>query len=184
MQFGNSFSLTDFDATIDSESNANTIFLYPTSTQQVAIQSFIARDQRKTSPTGTTPADNRSDTPVPIYCQESLPEGGYACTTLITLPEPIGGGDRTAFLRLTPLYNDAHFRVTLLRSGTVVNFNGVQPKVDSTGRANDLFRRVVSRVDLIDTSFPYPEAAVEVTGNFCKDFSVTDTQYFAGSCTP
>lgn len=45
----------------------------------------------------------------------------------------------------------------------VVNFQGVQPMVDSTGRANDLFRRVEARLETINTYFPYPEAALSVT---------------------
>ena len=85
-----------------------------------------------------------------------------------------------AYLRLSALYKGAHFRVSLVGA----QFKAVQPIVDSTGRASDIFRRVQSRVDLYDTSFPYPDAAVDVTSNFCKDFGVTDSEYIAGSCTP
>jgi len=185
MQFGDSFKLSDFDATnAAAQSDANTLFLYPTSAVSAASQSFVARDQRKTAGTTDPSPATANSTPLPINCVSSLSSGGYACKAVLSLPVPIGGGNRTAFLRLTPFYNATHFRVTLQKGGVPVNFNGVQPEVDSTGRANDLFRRLSSRVDLVDTSFPYPNGAVETTGNLCKDFAVTDSLYIPGTCTP
>lgn len=187
MQFSNDgFTLDSFDTTTaSSESNANTLFLYPSSGGSTAVESFTARNLRKTTPTGNTPPATGDSSPLGIRCRTSLATGGYACSATLQLPQPVGGGTRTAFLRVTPFYNATHFRVTLANGSAPVKFNGVQPEVDSTGRANDLFRRVSSRVDLIDTSFAYPEAAVDVIGNFCKDFAVTDTQYIAsGTCTP
>ena len=73
----------------------------------------------------------------------------------------------------------------MIRANTVVPFDGVQPIVDSTGRASDLFRRVKARVELA-SNVVYPGAAVDVHGNFCKTFRVTDRlqDYDAGSCTP
>jgi hypothetical protein len=182
MQFSsNGFSLSDFDNTnASSQSNANTLFLYPSGTTGTAVstvdqKAFSGRDTRKT-PTGA---------PLPIFCSGKLSTGGYACRVQLTLPVPIGAGDRTAFLRLSALYNKASYRVTLLNSGSPVKFNAVQPEIDSTGRANDLFRRVQSRAELIDANFPYPNATVDVTGNFCKDFTITDkTADYKNNCTP
>jgi hypothetical protein len=186
MQFGNSFTLDDFDYTSAGQSNANTVFLYPTAGVASATQSFITRDIRANSPGASTPADTSGNSPTAVRCEPNLASGGYACSVTMILPEPVGGGDRTAYLRLTPLYNESHFRVTMSDGGTAVQFDGVQPEIDATGRANDLFRRVATRVDLIDTSFPYPEAALDVLGSLCKNFAVTDSTYIDGStsCTP
>lgn len=176
MQHGSSFTLEDFDYATSSASNGNTLFLYPTSTSTSSTQSF-GRDSRRDTPTGSTPADIAADTPLGVQCSASLSSGGYSCRTTLLLPQPINGGERTAYLRLSALYNASHYRVTLANVATPVNFNGVQPEIDSTGRANDLFRRVASRVDLVDTNFPFPNGALELTGNLCKDFSVTETGY-------
>ena len=176
IQYGDMFTLEDFDYSAAAGSNGNTLFLYPTAASTSPTQSF-SRDSRRNSPTAATPADIAADTPLGVQCQTSLASGGYACRTTLLLPNPINGGERTAYLRLTALYNASHFRVTLANASTSLNFNGVQPEIDSTGRANDLFRRVASRVDLIDTNFPFPNGAIEVGGNLCKDFAVTVNSY-------
>ncbi len=187
IQFGgNGFTLSDFNNKNSAgESNANTLFLYPsgitgTVSSVIDTRVFGDRDIRRT-PTGA---------PLPITCSGNLSAGGYACTVKLTLPTAIGAGERTSFLRLTALYNKTNYRITLLNSTVPppnnVLFNAVQPEIDSTGRANDLFRRVQTRVELIDVNFPYPEATVvETEGNFCKDFRVTDkTADYLNRCTP
>lgn len=195
MQVAGNFKLDGFDAVSGAQSNSATMFLYPTNQAGISERIMTDYDQRKTSPTDNPNPKDSLTTPTAVSCTSSLVAGGYACSTVLVLPQAIGGAgnnsDRTAFLRLLPFYNATHFRVTLWNgpvspSSSVVNFKDVQPSIDSTGRANDLFRRVQSRVDLFDTTFPYPEAAIEVTGNFCKDFAVTDVQYIAGTsgCTP
>lgn len=185
MQFGSSFTLGSFDYTSSGQSNTNTVFMYPSSAPGASSESFSVIDTRKSSPSGDAPADLSNFSPRSATCQASLASGGYACRTVFTLPQPVGGGERTAFLRVSALYNQTHFRVTMSKSGSQTQFNGVQPEIDSTGRANTLFRRVASRVDLVDTSFPYPDGSLDVSGNLCKDFAVTTTTYTGStSCTP
>lgn len=190
MQFGNGFMLTDFDGG-GAGSNANTLFLYPvgikgTVNTNIDEKSVVGRDTRKT-PTGS---------PVPITCSGNIAGGGFACRAQLTLPAPVNGGDRTAFLRLTSLYNKAHYRVTLSDSTKTCNqltrvgegcvkFDNVQPQIDSTGRANDLFRRVQTRVEFGDPGFPYPDAAVQTTSSLCKNFLVTDNEAdYLNNCAP
>lgn len=181
MQFGGGFTLGDFEDTNAGQSNANTLFLYPTGITNVAStvvnKGLFGIDARKTA-TGS---------PQLVSCSGNLSGGGYACREDITLPDPIGAGTRTAFLRLSALYNATNYRLSLLSdNGSMpVSFDGVQPQIDSTGRANDLFRRVQSRVEVVDVNFPYPDAAVDITGNFCKDFLITNkASDYKNTCTP
>jgi len=184
MQVGNNFTLTGFDTSSGDQSNANTMFLYPigtTGTKSTAQDAFtiVTQDTRRSG--GIVPLGTR--------CSGTLADGGYACTARLRVPQPIGntGSDltRTAYLRLTALYNSTDFRVELYNDATLVKFDSVQPTIDSTGRANDVFRRLESRVDLVNTTFPYPEATVDITGNLCKNMVVTNdsTKYKSGSTT-
>lgn len=76
----------------------------------------------------------------------------------------------TTYLVITPLYSNAMVTLTL---PTPTNyFKNLQAAVDSTGRANNLFRRVQARVDLIPHPV-YPNAAVSLQGPLCKNFAVT-----------
>jgi Tfp pilus assembly protein PilX len=177
IQFGSSFKLTDFDATSNNQSNSNTLFLYPAQSGSNSTD-FSLDGQKNVNP-------GNPGSPMPISCQSNFNFANYACTATISLPNPIGAGNRTAFLRLTSLYNKTSYRVTLLNGVNNIQFNGVQPSIDSTGRASDLYRRVQARVELTDINFPYPDAAVDLTGNFCKDFMITDSSSdYSNKCTP
>ena len=99
----------------------------------------------------------------------------YACETTVNIGRSVSPND-VLYLRLTPLMNDSNFKVELLNGNTIVDFAGVQPKVDSTGRANTQLRRVESRIGFNDTSFPVPLFSAQTESNeepICKDFSVT-----------
>lgn len=170
------FNLSDFNSNTSTDGSSNTLFLYPSN--------IVDTSKSFSSNVRITPATPNS--PVLINCKDSLSAGGYACSATLILPRTVNASQR-AYLILKSFYKSTNFRVTLLNSGSAVRFDGVQPAIDSTGRANDLFRRVQTRVEMIDTSFPYPQAEIDINGNFCKDFMITDDpdDYESNpSCTP
>lgn len=182
MQTGANFSLDSFDAiTASSESNAMTLFLHPTTNGNTAT-SFSGRDMRSNGGGDAPDADRPEDSPLATRCSPTVAAGAYACSITLDLPDPVGGGDRQGYLRLTSFYRGTQFKVELSNSGSPVQFKAVQPAIDATGRANDLFRRVETRVQMT-ANLPMPEAAVDVTTEFCKDFTVTDTRMIPQTCT-
>ena len=183
IQVGDSFSLKDFDSiTASSESNANTLFLYPSSNGATS-SSVVGRDIRSSGPGDSPDAASPTSTPLPVKCVSSVSAGGYACSIVLSLPDPVGGGKRTGYLRVTPFYRSANFQVKLGASGVPIDFNAVQPSVDATGRANDIFRRVETRVELHADGTSLPDAAVDVTTEFCKDFAVSNATFINGTCS-
>jgi len=180
LQTAPTFTLNDF-ATSGAKSDTNTVFLYPSNT--VTNVDFDLSDPRpNTGPRA----------PVSISCTDSdpTPATKYTCSTFVLLKDPIGGSAadrRNAFLLLSSVYNSADYKIELWNGGTRVPFDGVQPRVDATGRANDLFRRVDARIEFDAGQFNYPSAALDIEGDLCKDFSVTDdtTTYDPGrNCHP
>lgn len=165
IQFSTSGTLAN---NFDSGAYTNTAFLYPTSgSNSVSFGTRLTATQK----------------PSTVQCASSL--GGsasssiYACSTTISLPSL---ASKVSYLRLTSIYNKTNFRISLV--GT--KFKGVQPEVDSTGRSNSLYRRVKSRVEFSESNYPFPEAAVDINGNLCKSFVITDDSgdYSDGGCTP
>lgn len=186
-----SFGLSSFDDNGSGgdtgKSNTNTLFLYP-SNLPVGTPSTtqLITDTRRSA---------SNDAPRATKCVASPSaapswDSNYACRIDITVPQPIGGDEnsRDAYLRIVPRYNGMHYRISLrTASGSIVQLRGVQPAVDSTGRASDLFRRVEARVEPPDT-MAMPEAAVDTSRSFCKVFTVTSDAglYNAntGTCDP
>ena len=133
-------------------------------------------------------ADKSLNNPVDVNCANSE----FRCSVKIKLPEAVGGSrdDATSFIYLSLPYNqpETTFSVKLLdASGKAIPFLGVQSKIDSTGRANDLFRRLEARVEMVDVYYPFPEYGVNISGtgddSIWKNFYVTTNCWTSnGSC--
>ncbi len=181
IQFGNTFTLDGFDKTGEGTSNMHTLFLSPSEVGRTELS--FGDDVRLSSTSGILQR---------IACDRAFSTNSvdrrYACKATIDIPPAVGQTDgvRTAYLRLNALYNDhTSFRVQLKQDDTTVAFSSVQPMVDATGRANDLFRRVQSRIEIANSTFPFPQSAADVSSSLCKTFLVTDRadDYVAGTCT-
>lgn len=169
------FNLSDFDTS----SYSNTLFLYPAVTGAPSSLSFDLDGRHGAF----------GNEPQGVTCDQNPSSGAYACKIELKTSSLIAGNNQTVFLGLAAFYNPTDYKVELRNSGNAdpkarVDFDGVQPEVDSTGRANDLFRRVVSRVELNNT-FTYPLAALETRNNICKNFTVTSESYRdVSECNP
>lgn len=179
IQFGDTFQLSDFDKKDDSTSNSRTLFLNPSVAGRNSMN--FSDDVRGSRTSGSLQQ---------VACDSNFTSATvdrqYACKATILLPPAIGSSDlrRTAYLHVDSLYNDnTSYRIQMANGSTPVTFSSVQPIVDSTGRANDLFRRVQSRIEIDNSTFPFPQSALSVSSNLCKTFRVTDTEYEAGECS-
>jgi hypothetical protein len=170
MQHNSSGSINQDD--FDTPAGSGTAFLYPANAGSSTIN---LEGIRRTAGIGAVS---------PVKCQASFPVTGFACSTIVILPNTSTG--KNMYLRVSSVYRQANFQLRLLNgmAANPVDFSGVQSSVDSTGRANDIFRRVEARVESTTPDIPYPRATVDITNNLCKDFSVTATNYSSGGCNP
>ena len=190
VQTKESFTLDQFDQTVGNQTNRATLYLNPSNTD--GTNTIAASDVVKTN--------NRyqSNQPFVIKCDGTT---GFWCSVEINLPEPIGGGARandTFLISVSIPYQepDTDFAVELIcnsgncggESGTSVDsatgsntirLKNTQVAIESTGRANDLVRRVETRLETSDTSFglgtqsPYYALMILGSGTVSKDMTVT-----------
>lgn len=155
-----------------SESASDTFFFVSTSS---GTSTSIARS----SDTRGTPGNVRTGGAPIVYTSCTTPASqGYSCTMKIT--GFTASPSEHYYLRLSLLYGSrADITISGQNSGTPVTFDGTQYVIDVTGRANDVFRRVSTRVSPAVYA-AFPEYAVESSGPICKDIQVgtaTSTQY-------
>lgn len=109
----------------------------------------------------------------------------WSCSTDLILPNTFDNktgddkSDANTYLLVSLPYGSPETDISIkVWSGSEqLDFTGVQARIDSTGRANDLYRRVETRVELVDTYFAYPEFEITMRGGegslIKKTFDVT-----------
>ena len=175
-QSDRNFNLGEFNiASSENSTNRAMLFLKPTNDGK-GRNDFSATEVAETF-------DKSGNHLFTVNCQES----SFFCSATFEVPNTYRGStDRnpaTTFLLLTLPYGapETDFSVSLYNSKhESINFTGVQARVDSTGRANDLYRRVESRVELVDTYFPYPEFAIQLNDD--KNNTTKKTFYTTIDC--
>ena len=174
-QSDRNFNLGEFNIA-SSENSTNRAMLFFKPVNSKGRNDFSANEVSDTF-------DKNSNHLFEVTCQE----GAFFCSATFEVPNTYRGStDRnpaTTFLLLSIPYGapETDFSVSLYNSKREsINFTGVQARVDSTGRANDLYRRVESRVELVDTYFPYPEFAIQLNDD--KNNTTRKTFYTTIDC--
>lgn len=136
-----------------------------------------------------------SKNPYAINCTSTTE---FACRVKLDVSGLSINSGTNVFLVAALPYGDDYtdFAVQLLDSNNqVIKLRGSQISVDSTGRTNQLVRRVETRLDPADMLFPYPQYALELAGGdgdhaLNKNFWITANCWYstpggsplAGSC--
>lgn len=167
----------------DTMSGLETVYLYPRKKVAMALPTSYLFDSDIRSKIGSGGINLQI-----VGCDDNITSNlsGYVCNATLTLPAGLNTTTRGTYLRVTALYNSADFSAAL-QDGLheTIDYVRVQPSIDSTGRAADVFRRVEARVESTDDTATYPRATIDITSNLCKVLSVTDTYSgVSGSCTP
>lgn len=181
----------------DLDSNARTVFLYPDNRVSRGSSSKVIEMETYDLHTSHPFTDDASRLDIAVNkpatsvngssCDNRVANGEYMCKALLKLPS----GKDTSYLTLAGIYargKSVDVRVRLLKNdGSVVKFNNVQPKIDSTGRANNEFRRVEARVEATpsEDAVPVPRAAIASDGDLCKNYMITDnaSDFSANGCS-
>lgn len=203
------YNRQSFYSSTSEGTNRATITLVPstgstTPSQSLRLETGLGSDAQVVTKEALIASASKSPNyPVTIHCQSVSPSfsTNYACTAYLEVPNALDNnraassakGADTMFLRFSyPLSSpdQVSYHVSLFDEAfNEVKFSGVQPIVDSTGRANDLFRRVEARLKVGITPSIDPPAELTITGSASgngidKTFSVTKNCYNSDRIDP
>lgn len=151
------------------EQGSDTLFLVPASSSTVAnvTRGVDARGAPGTTRSGAVPL---------IYTACTIGSFGYDCNMRVDGFAPL---PEKYYLRLSLMYgNTSSVAITPFdtTTGSDRTFNNVQYLIDVTGRANDVYRRVQSRVSPASSAI-FPEYALDTSDPICKDILVADATF-------
>ena len=205
IQTAETFTVAQFNNSEGNTTNRGTVFLVPAGPSNSSVTTTHIPQSTIISSNNHSYTRSDNNQPQRIKCENGLSDV-FACVASIELPAPVpnaGNGTRngdTFFLVLSLPYGQptTTFAVELCNdaaeagggdgsargdcrktdgSKAIADFKDVQIAVDSTGRANDMYSRVEARVEVRDIYFPFPEYAIQATGDgddaIKKNFYVT-----------
>ena len=198
VQSQNQFTISELNSASSSDrTDRATLFLVPTNRSDYASNQNGSNyvgvykngvNEISVAQVAKTNDRSISNKPYVTYCSDNSDEG-FACSVTVNLPLPIGDGSRnsdtfTLFVTLPYGEPDTDFALEFHCNGncpmTVETVEGVVDKsmayldgsqvlIDSTGRANDLYRRVETRLESVDTTFPYTYYALQLLNTGSND---------------
>jgi len=133
--------------------------------------------------TGPISTGSIADKRVEVQCNMSALQSGYACALKIGVPANFANDNVDYYMLVKSIYGSPHYKIELSNASGLVQFDDVQPRVDSTGAAGDVFRRVISRVSYTPDSFMTTNA-LESGLSVCKDYLITGAGASSGSSCP
>jgi len=184
------FTLGDLSVNSSNGTDHASIFLQPTTIKKEYTEINESKVLEISDKSATS---DHSEIAANCTIDDSKDEYEYTCRAKIQLPPTFKGkrtrAEDTFILRIENPYGvEVNVNVSMLASNNDTNtiaFSGVQAVVDSTGRANDLYRRVEARIDLSDTTYPYPEFALQLNDDSnsttSKNFYVTNNCWYIDS---
>lgn len=191
VQTGRNFSLNDFTR-VDGGTNRATVFLVPTdnagwasSANEDNYRGIWNGSENVVNSATMIKSNNRAvkNVPLGVYCRSrNQATADFACSAWIELPKPAGGAERsdetfTFVVSLTYGQPSTSFSLEFYcptgsncgrstgdgsTASDRADLSGMQIEIDSTGRANNLYRRVLSRLESTDTFFPFPLFGLEL----------------------
>ena len=207
VQTAQGFSLDDISSrTVDGKTDRATVYLVPTKSESAASNrarsSYVGAYQTETGInhiTGDEFANTNnleSNLPYAVLCNND-----GLCSVTIGIPNPIGGArnaDTFMFVVSLPYGQpEAEFALELCTDdsctesvselvagageASTVNLRNMQILIDSTGKANDLYRRVEVRMEGTDSGAVYFPYAIQATDNGDADGTKIEKKLVVGS---
>ena len=190
LQADTRFKLSHLSVSSASGTDRATAYLVPSRSSDLTNNSISARDFASSNNKGV---NNRTVNGhnvagnlrlYKVLCADASSSAEWLCEATIDIPKTYAGStdrnDGATFAIVTLPYGGPNTDLSVLlykTNGEIINFTGVQARVDSTGRANDLYRRIETRVELVDVNFPYPEFTIQMNDDannvIKKNFAVT-----------
>ena len=201
LQTGPDFTMDSFNNVVGGKTNRAMVYLVPTDANETGKTEVSANTLVKSN---DKTGGNNQNTPIAVKCDKNAE---YVCAATIKLPKPIGdvrnsdtfevvvsmpyGQPSTDFMvefwcadnkpcaKKTEVGADGSEQ----QVSTPATLKGVQIEVDSTGRANDLYRRVQTRLKSRDDLALTVMGPLELLGNgkddgLRKDLTVTQEYNF------
>lgn len=151
--------------------NTATLMFYPCgggTAASVPYSSFVS---------GNASGANRGNV-APVNCNGSVTPPSYRCNIEVTgLP---AGTD--FYVRVKSVYSDLNVEINgESAAGVRSSFANAQVVVDSTGRANDVLRRVQVRLPIYK-QYTIPEAALQSQNGICKRYTIVGSVVSNPAC--